>query len=535
MMLLGLAVLHRGSAPRLAAGALAFACANCACGSDATVLIGAPSGGVAATPNEVTTALEPDVSPSPEVDAGLARGDCGLIGEPRYDFSSRFVPGVSSVAYGGPSARHVLLAELRQFIQGLSARLDDGERYEQGELVAALDVYLENPGGRLNGAPLELTLPGSPELTEQAHAELARGVSLIERLAGNGPGTVHRKWNDPGVFSGWEDRSVGRIEQESFTPEGLLVAWCEELEINAQSRQIGFFQRDPSLVLLPVSVTRNGRDMAALISSFLLGAVAFSQAVAGELVSDVPGVGLLSSLARDGDLAYSPLEHAWDEAFGYFGAARDYDQYTAEEAAAVGGEGRANGWHDTNADCRVSLASEVNFGAAVYAAARDQGSVVPTNLRGEIFDAFVAGRRLLARADGTLSGAEQAELMAYRDRAVASWEQALAATAVHGINALIKDLELALRSSADYAFLTHARHWSELKGLALGFQFNPTSALSAEAFASLHELIGDVPAVPDTLPPSNVSELERYADELLRARDLLEQAYGFAAENVRGW
>jgi hypothetical protein len=244
---------------------------------------------------------------------------------------------------------------------------------------------------------------------------------------------------------------------------------------------------------------------------------------------------VLSSPTREGDLAYGALEHAWDEAFGYFGAARDYDRYTAEEAAALGGPGRANGWHDTNADCRVSLASEVNFGAAASAAARDLGSVIATNLRGEIFDAFVAGRSLLARAEGPLSSAERAELAAHRDQIVAAWEQTLAATVVHGVNALGKDIDLALVSSADYAFLTHARHWSELKGLALAFQFNPSSPLSAEAFAVLHELIGDVPAVPDTLPPRNVRELESYAVNLRRARDLIEQAYGFAPENVTAW
>jgi len=237
---------------------LAFGCGSFACGADTTVLVGVPTGAAVATPGDVTTALEPELPALPEVDAGVARGECGLSGEPSYDFSSRFVPGASGVGYTAPRARHVLLAELRQFIAGLSARLDDGERYQQGELVAALDVYLRNPGGRLDGAPFALVLPGSPELTERAHSHLAAGVGLIERLAGNGPGTVHRKWTDPGVFAGWADPSVGRVDNERFTPEGLLVAWCEELEINAQSRQIGFFQRDPSLVLLPVSVTRTG-------------------------------------------------------------------------------------------------------------------------------------------------------------------------------------------------------------------------------------------------------------------------------------
>jgi hypothetical protein len=342
-------------------------------------------------------------------------------------------------------------------------------------------------------------------------------------------------WTEPGVFRGWADASIGRADTPSFTPEGLLVAFCEEIEINEVNRGIGFLQRDPARNALPVTVAGNGRDFGELIRSFLIGAVGFSYAAGRALSSDVAGVGLLSSTEREGDLAYSALEHAWDEAFGYFGAARDYDRYTADEVARAASSERGNGWYDTNADCSVSLTAEVNFGASVYAAERDRSSVVATSLRAEVFGALLGGRRLISDAGGVLSLEDQAELARFRDEAVAGWESVLAATVIHGLNALGTDLELALASSANYAFRDQARHWSELKGLALAFQFNPRSAISPEAFASLHALLRDAPVVPNTLPPTNVTELQSYLGDLQRARSLLAEAHAFHPDNASAW
>jgi hypothetical protein len=160
---------------------------------------------------------------------------------------------------------------------------------------------------------------------------------------------------------------------------------------------------------------------------------------------------------------------------------------------------------------------------------------VATDFRGDAFNAFVAGRRLIGAAAGALSAADMARLLAIRDQARAAWEKALAATVVHGLNRLSAQIDAALASSADYSFGDQARHWSELKGLALAFQFNPSSRITPADFARLHELVGDAPVVPDTLPPTNVAELSAYRAGLEDARALLQASYAFDPANVTGW
>ncbi len=81
----------------------------------------------------------------------------------------------------------------------------------------------------------------------------------------------------------------------------------------------------------------------------------------------------------------------------------------------------------------------------------------------------------------------------------------------------------------DYDFGAHSKHWSELKGFALGLQFNPRSPLLAD-FAAFHALIGQAPALPD----AGSADAEAYADALLEDRALLGDAYGFSDANLGG-
>ena len=97
-----------------------------------------------------------------------------------------------------------------------------------------------------------------------------------------------------------------------------------------------------------------------------------------------------------------------------------------------------------------------------------------------------------------------------------AWEKAIASTAVHYINDCLQDLNA---SSLDAANL--AKHWSELKGFALGFQFNPRSPMSDADFVTFHNLIGDAPSLDAGYPA-----------DLVEARELLENAYSFDSANM---
>ena len=122
-----------------------------------------------------------------------------------------------------------------------------------------------------------------------------------------------------------------------------------------------------------------------------------------------------------------------------------------------------------------------------------------------------------------------AELKGYRDTVVWGWEMAFAATAVHYINDTLGDM--AKFGTADYSFADHAKHWGELKGFALGFQFSPHSPLTDADFASFHAKVGDAPVLED----AGAEAIAAYETALQEAAAILGAAYGFADVNVANW
>ena len=77
-------------------------------------------------------------------------------------------------------------------------------------------------------------------------------------------------------------------------------------------------------------------------------------------------------------------------------------------------------------------------------------------------------------------------------------------------------------------------HWGEMKGFALGLQFNPNSPLitpDASKFETLHTLFRDAPVTD--LPGEG--DHDAYRADLLEARALLQDAYSFSTANVESW
>ena len=209
---------------------------------------------------------------------------------------------------------------------------------------------------------------------------------------------------------------------------------------------------------------------------------------------------------------------------------RYYDDYTDDEAAGKGGrDDYASGRHDTNEDGAIDLKSEFNFHAAVNAAKRDRKSSeeAPTDFSGSAIEGFLRGRAIIDAADGNPSGEQMEDLVAARDQAVLAWENAITATVVHYINDTLSKMNDF--GTEDYNFADHAKYWSEMKGFALGLQFNPRSQLSDEEFAEVLTLMRDAPVLPGD------ANVEAYEADLLRARDIIGAAYGFAEPNLTGW
>ncbi len=425
-----------------------------------------------------------------------------------YEFQSRFVDDTDSVAYSGQTFRHVLIESIKAEMDVIQAEIDAGTVFEPGVVAARLSFFYDfdvDTAGDVRH-PL-VTEPGTLQVT---WAEIG-AADLVSKTAGNDAGPQHRDWNVDLI--GWD---------QAKSPEAVvreMIETCDTLAVAFSSGDVPLDSTGAAISDWYVSA--EGVDYQQLIHKFLLGAVAYSQG-ADDYLDD--GLSADNTMPEDDD-AYTPLEHQWDEGFGYWGGARNYLDYSDDEIAAADGRPEfASGYHDANADGAIDLESEINFGASVNAAKRDRGAAalgVTTDYTEQTMRAFLEGRAIITAAAGPLSEAQREDLEAQRDLAVDGWERALAATAVHYFNDTLKDM-----NAADYDFVGHAKHWSELKGFLMMLQFNPRSQVSREVLTSIHDLVGTAPVLP------NAVGADGYATDLVSARGMLVDAYGFDAALV---
>lgn len=486
-----------------------------------------------------------------------------------YTFESRFTEGASSVSYTGQTARHVLINEVKAQIGAVDPLTNT---YVPGDVFAVLDgiyqhdwtIVPELPFTSLSGNDLQTNLD-----------EISTNKRLVDKIAGNDSPGWTQDW------AGWATALPGYEGEPSVptSPDGFIQAVFRKLDALAVMHSEG----NPPLDLdgAPISkvyVDADGVDWQQIAQKFLLGAVAFSQGTNDYLykVAGVPGQdGLIddstavqnNSPDQEGK-PYTSMEHYWDEAFGYFGAAADYHLYSDGEVAGKSGRAEWQKFHDSNADGQIDLKSEFNFGHSQNASKRDHGSSLieggtAYDFSGEVFNSFRAGRALISSAEGDLSADELSELRGYIATIKSGWEKAIAATVIHYLNETLNDM--AKLNTEDYDYYTHAKHWSELKGFGLGLQFNPDSPLHSvldgycevpdlgidttittleactavaseeggglwipqeSAFTRFHRLLGDSPVLSN-------SDAER--ETYLGIRTLLGSVYGFDSITVAGW
>ncbi len=465
------------------------------------------------TPNDAGGGMDSAMTDAGTEDTGATDSgveDGGMMMQPEYAFESQFVAGESSVAYSGQTLRHVLIEEIKGFLGGgLDAAIAAGAPgFDSAEGIRAnLDVFYRLTDENIDDM---IRLSTDPAALQTTYADISGPKSLEGKLAGNDASRMHRDWSTEfagwsASFEGWEaEGDAGRSVPQS--PSEFVDALLDTIAARGEARANGEGDEFPS------HVTPEGLDMRQLVQKFLLGAVAFSQGA-----DDYLDEGLDAPNTQDDDNPYSELEHQWDEGFGYYGAARNFFDYDIDSIA--GGVAL-----DADEDGAIDFRSERHFGASVNAAKRDKGSTSGTTIARDAFIAFYEGRAIIASGD--TSDAAMARLRTVRDRAVLAWEQAIAATAIHYVNDTIADLDAI--GSDDYSFLDHAKHWGELKGFALSFQFNPRSPVTQEQFAMLHTLIGDAPSLEADAVAARKAELEQ-------ARDIMRDAYGFSAEDAANW
>jgi hypothetical protein len=457
-----------------------------------------------------------------EVEVPLTSDLTGV--DTRYAFPSKVLgDDTSSVGTSGQITRHLLINELKNYIgsdefQGLTdkatalANLNfiyatgtknlDGNDDAQPALTS-VNVYTEGS----EATPVNTSVKTTDATPIQSlFSDLSSDKNLKGKLAGQDNDLSHAE------FVGWNVSGEADLQAK---PDALIQIWFDQLATLATDGDI-----------TTTVVTAEGLDLQQLVQKFLLGGITYSQAAEDYLKPTKSLVKQNSAEDKTGK-PYTSLEHVWDEGFGYFGAAQDYLAYTDVEMA-----GQAD--HDTNEDGEIDFYSEFSFGNSINAVKRDKGATIPTYFSENAMTAFIQGRQIIQDNYGTdpvagtgyyITLERQAEL------ALNNWENSIAATVVHYINDVIADMEKF--GTEDYSLASHAKHWSEMKGFALGLQFSPVDVaqISLDDLKAVHAKFTEAPVLAD----ASAVDIAAYKTALLEARTILQTSYGFSADNVANW
>lgn len=407
-------------------------------------------------------------------DPNLQTGE-GKIQVPQaYVFDSRFQEGESSVSYSGQVVRNLLLQDLKAVTDSVGK---DGAKAASVEDM--LQLYEYDDALNLK----TITTTGSVPALESQYSSLSTGKNLVGKIS------------DAPVIG--YNRSA----------DDLVREWFKGISDNSQDSD--------KLGTAMAYTTEDGVDMSQMINKVLIGAVPYYQATGVYLNSLLERD---NSEARDGSDPYTAMEHAWDEAFGYFGAARDYSRYTDDQLA-----GSVDDFtFDSNGDGTIDFKSEYNFGLSRNAAKRDKGGS-GVDFTTEIFNAFLAGRTAITN-QGSVS-----EISAHRQAAANGMEKVIAATVVHYINDTLSDMSKLGTDEENLANLN--KHWAEMKGYTVALQYNPFKLISDGQLRELHGIMGEAPKYDTPGTNAYKTQVANYQ----RAKDVMQAAYAFSNSNMENW
>ena len=450
------------------------------------------------------------------------------------------------VSYSGQTARLVLQQKLTDYMVELVEQEGEFNAVSQG-----LRFYVTGDGADFTNHEFA-TKGGDPVIPGPTYGDISSGKNLDGKIAGGdgaGGGETSKLIGDE--FFGWETGL-----DDTPLPIELVYSWMDALALEATDGV------DPIITIadgIEVNIgtpliSKDGVHYRQLIQKFLSVSVNFSQGANDYLQTDF---GSESSLAAYKDKTYSTGAHKFDEGFGYYGASRDLNDYTDNEAAGKGGRAEyGNGYYDSNGDGLIDLRSEFVFGHAQNCAKRDRKKnaegVAYTDFSKEAMDAFLVGRRILenAEAAGELTEAANEALQAQISIAAKTWEECIAATVVHYINDVSADMEgFSGENFADLDnFINLTKHWGEMKGFALGLQFSPLSPFrdgstdkSVDDLKRVLALMGDAPVMPNgsqngqAAAVDSAEAITNYLSDLEEARTILAEAYAFDPEVVPIW
>ena len=287
----------------------------------------------------------------------------------------------------------------------------------------------------------------------------------------------------------------------------LISGWVQELAAAGKTRY-------------------NGVRLDQITQKTLWGAVSYWQGTS-KYMSEIP-TDNNTEPSGDGS-AYSEMEHHWDESFGYFGAALDYNTGYTDDTRKYGPN------VDSNGDGSIDFKSEYNVGWAITAAKRDLCSACDENLdfTKTIFDAYLEGRTLITNQ------ADLADILVQRDIILNTWEQVVAAVSIHYVNDVADDIA-GLIAAADTsiapgsdATADYENHWGEMRGYANGLLYNDFKVITDVNLNRILAVMGTAPVYPSN---GSFDDMQAYHTALVgEVRAIFKASYGFSEANVAGW
>ena len=395
-----------------------------------------------------------------------------LIDTPtEYSFESRFSSGESSVSYSGQVVRNLLINDIKTQM---------GADAGGGDASTLLSMMAND-----NANQAILSSAGDMSTVQTKYHDISSS-HLNDRLTAVADIII------PGY-----DANAGT----------LINGWVQECAAAGKTRA-------------------NGVRLDQITQKTLWGAVSYWQATS-KYMSKIPTD---DNSVASGDANYTAMEHHWDESFGYFGAALDYNTGYSDDVDRKSGP-----YNDSNSDGSIDFKSEYNVGWAVTAAKRDDCSACDTNydFTKTIFDAYLEGRTLITNQ------ADLSDILVQRDLVMNTWEKVVAAVSIHYVNDVAADIA-ALIAAGDAtitpgsdATADYENHWGEMRGYANGLLYNTFKLISDTNLNRILSVMGTAPVYPSD---GNFTAMQAYHDSLVgEVRAIFQAAYGFSAANVAGW
>jgi hypothetical protein len=254
----------------------------------------------------------------------------------------------------------------------------------------------------------------------------------------------------------------------------------------------------------------NGVDFSQLSEKGVAGALSYYE-----------GAEILNDFADDGSVASDPADK-WNEAFGHFGAPRDFAAFLDYSS----GEGLVGSFQDVDGDGGIDLTSEAVYIWAGYTAERAaaaEGTGNPNDFARRAFEAFRQGREDIANGNDPSDHARTA---------LNAWEATVAVNVIHYVNGMQSALENVSGEVTKEKLDSPGGFedsWGEAKAFAWALQFNDNSTLDDDQLRTIHDQLGNDPPYGEGVDSST------YSGDLDKVKEEIQGAYSFEDANVSAW